>query len=557
MAKLLFDDEFNSLQLWNGSSGTWQTSYSWSPSGYSADDMSSWFVNPLYGPTSAPDANPYSVANGVLSMKIMPRPADVSPAQVGNRNYLSGMLTTYPSFSREYGYFEMRAEMSEAPGTMSAFWLLPSNGSWPPELDVAEVLGNQPTMLATTAHTATQGSQLQKLTAVADMSKGFHTYALDWQVNTITWYFDGKQVYQIATPSDMHQPMYVLLDTASGAAGSWEGTPSTGLPAAMQVDYLRVYDSNPYTGITALAPLPALTTASGGSMKDAAGNVWTLTAGGDVVENGKPVPGSEGTAGFTIVNNVYYGLDAGGSGWYTYSPSNGSWTSSAAPKIPAPTLGLTTASGGSMKDTAGNVWTLTAGGNIAKNGQQIPGGEGTAGFTIVNNVCYGMDASGSGWYSYNPSNSSWTHSTAPTISINQTAETVPLSAVTIVATSGNNLVFIAGSNNSISLSGGTDTITDTGHGNTYRLPAAGKGYDTFANNILTNGDTLDLRPALATTNWNGSTSTLSGYLSVRDTTQAAILSVSQTSGGVGAAIATIGGATTAHLSDILAHSLVR
>jgi beta-glucanase (GH16 family) len=554
MSKITFDDEFNSLSLQNGVSGTWQPSYSWSPNGYTTSDMTSWFVNPAYGPTSVPDANPYSITNGVLDMGIMPRPPDVPSTQVGGANYLSGMLTTHQSFSQEYGYFEMRAEMTGSPGTMSAFWLMPTDGSGPSEIDIAEVLGGQPTTLFTTAHTGDQSQQMQVATTVPDLSKGFHTYAVDWEVNTITWYIDGKQVHQIATPSDMHKPMYVLLDTAAGTSGSWEGLPSSGLPSAMQVDYVRVYDSNPYTTTTTSTPTFGLTTTSGGSMKDAAGNTWTLSTSGSVNENGTPVPGGSGTSEFTIVNNVVYGQDAGGTGWYTYSTASQAWSSSSAPTINIPQTGnLTTTSGGTMKDAAGNTWTLSTSGSVNENGTPVPGGSGTSEFTIVNNVVYGQDAGGTGWYTYSTASQTWSSSSAPTIT--QDNETVSLSDISIAAASGNNMVSIEGSRNTISLSGGTNTITDTGQGNTYVIPAAGKGYDAFTNNIFTASDTLDLRSTLAATNWPGVTRSLSQYLHVTDTSQGAVLSISQTSGGPGTAVALIGGATTARLSDVLSHSI--
>ena len=107
----------------------------------------------------------------------------------------------------------------------------------------------------------------------------------------------------------------------------------------------------------------------------------------------------------------------------------------------------------------------------------------------------------------------------------------------------------------VSLSGGADTITDSGSGNTYILPAAGNGTDTFASNILTMGDTLDLKTALAATNWNGSASTLSNYLAVADSTTGATLSIAATSGGSGVAIATINGASTASVATLLPHPI--
>jgi dienelactone hydrolase len=88
-------------------------------------------------------------------------------------------------------------------------------------------------------------------------------------------------------------------------------------------------------------PTPAsgneITAPSGGSLKDAAGNVWTLP-GGVVTENGNPVPGGSGTAAFAIVDGKFYGEDAASGSWSTYSTQTQAWTSSPAPSLtPTPT----------------------------------------------------------------------------------------------------------------------------------------------------------------------------------------------------------------------------
>jgi hypothetical protein len=106
----------------------------------------------------------------------------------------------------------------------------------------------------------------------------------------------------------------------------------------------------------------------------------------------------------------------------------------------------------------------------------------------------------------------------------------------------------------VNLSGGTNTITDTGSGNTYVIPPAGLGTDSFTGNILAM-DTLDLKPALAATDWNGAAATLSKYLTVADSVRGATLSIAATSGGAGVVVASIDGATTATLSSLLAHSI--
>ena len=115
------------------------------------------------------------------------------------------------------------------------------------------------------------------------------------------------------------------------------------------------------------------------------------------------------------------------------------------------------------------------------------------------------------------------------------------------------MVFISGTGDTVSLSGGNNSITDTGGGNTFVIPAAGKGYDTFTNNILTNGDTLDLRTVLAATKWDGAASTLSEFLVVTNTPQAMVLQVAP--GGPGMAMLSINGAQGTNLAGLLAHAI--
>jgi hypothetical protein len=69
-----------------------------------------------------------------------------------------------------------------------------------------------------------------------------------------------------------------------------------------------------------------LTPSSGGSLKDAVGNLWTLTPGGAVDQNGAPVAGGSGTSALAISNDQIYGQDANSGNWFTYSTSSHLWT---------------------------------------------------------------------------------------------------------------------------------------------------------------------------------------------------------------------------------------
>jgi beta-glucanase (GH16 family) len=245
--KLTFDDEFNKLSLDNGSTGTWQPAYSWAPNGTTDSTMTSWTMSPTWGPTSAADANVYSVNNGALSIGFKPTPADVNRNDIGGQQFMSGQLTTHRSFSQLYGYFEANMKLPAAAGLNSAFWLLPADGSWPPELDVVELLGNNPTTSVMTAHSQASGTHTANphWTDISDASQAFHSYGVDWEPDKLTWYLDGKQVAQENTPADMNKPMYLLLDTLSGTSGSWIGAPNPGETAQMDINYVRAYSSNP------------------------------------------------------------------------------------------------------------------------------------------------------------------------------------------------------------------------------------------------------------------------------------------------------------------------
>ena len=156
-------------------------------------------------------------------------------------------MSTNKTFSQLYGYFEITAQMPSAPGSKSGFWLLPENNGWPPELNVVEMSADRPTTLITTARTSTPSATPgQAISTVPDMTAAAHTYAVDWEADTITWYFDGAQVRQITTPADMTSPMYMLIDIYSGSP-----QPSGNGSAQIAVQSVKAWTANPYQSSTA------------------------------------------------------------------------------------------------------------------------------------------------------------------------------------------------------------------------------------------------------------------------------------------------------------------
>ncbi|HEY0182037.1 MAG TPA: hypothetical protein VGC09_04445 [Rhodopila sp.] len=322
-----------------------------------------------------------------------------------------------------------------------------------------------------------------------------------------------------------------------------------------------------------------------GAITDAAGNKWTITRGGQVAVNGRADPTTANVIELAYVNGMIW-QENSSKLWWGETRANASWAPSAgtatsplpATPTPAPTPSPTPAptptaspnntmvlagASSAITDASGNKWTITPTGQVAVNGVADQTTANVTELAYVNKQVWQENASNLWWSKSDPTES-WSFgygtSTSPlpapvTIAARTTSATVSQSQVSVVATAGTHMVFVKGSGDVLSLAGGANTITDTGGGNTYILPAAGKGTNSFTSNILTIGDTLDLKPALAATDWNGSASTLSNYLKVTGSAQGATLSIAATSGGTGVAIATISGATTTNLSSLLAHAI--
>jgi beta-glucanase (GH16 family) len=182
----------------------------------------------------APDG--YRVEDGVLKLVAEKRP-------MGGMPYTSGMVCSFESFAQEYGYFEIRAKIPAGKGMWPAFWLLPADKAWPPEIDVLEILGHEMTTVYMTNHwrdaQKKHGSKGGKFVG-PDFSKDFHTFAAEWTPTEIIWYVDGIERFR-SHEGIPKGPMYVIANLAVG--GDWPGNPdaTTPFPGVMEVDSIRVY----------------------------------------------------------------------------------------------------------------------------------------------------------------------------------------------------------------------------------------------------------------------------------------------------------------------------
>ena len=238
--ELLFSDEFDGAAL---DSSKWVTCYWWDRGGCTnlGNHELQW-----YQPGNV------TVANGQL--RLHAQREKVRGLNNTLYNYTSGLISTgrdvadvarSTKFEFRYGYAEMRALLPSGRGLWPTFWMLPTNHSSKPEIDIMEVLGQRPDTLYLTLHYRdAQGADRKQGRTIetSDLSAGWHVYGVDWQPDHIVWYLDGVERSRYEDVGHIpHEPMYVLLNLAVG--GDWPGAPdnSTILPADLLVDYVRIW----------------------------------------------------------------------------------------------------------------------------------------------------------------------------------------------------------------------------------------------------------------------------------------------------------------------------
>ena len=156
--------------------------------------------------------------------------------------YTSGMISSYGKFAQQPGWFEIRCEVAEREGDVARLLAASGDKTWPPEIDILEILGHEPDKVYMTNHWATEPGSHEgngKAFKGPDFSAGYHTFALDWSKDALVWYVDGVERFR-TTENVPHVPMYILANLAVG--GDWPGMQNadTQFPGYMDTDYIAV-----------------------------------------------------------------------------------------------------------------------------------------------------------------------------------------------------------------------------------------------------------------------------------------------------------------------------
>ncbi len=162
--------------------------------------------------------------------------------------FSSGQINTHGKFSMVHGFVEMRGKVPKGSGAWPAFWALPADGSWPPEVDVMEIYGNAPNVLDMTYHWGTAKAPRERhaqktLPTPSEFADGYHVYGCHLSPHAITWYLDGEAQWSFTERNEIAQlkPLYLVCNLGVGGTA---GSPSENTwPQEYLVDYIRAWVS--------------------------------------------------------------------------------------------------------------------------------------------------------------------------------------------------------------------------------------------------------------------------------------------------------------------------
>lgn len=181
----------------------------------------------------------------------------------GNNAYTSARLVSRGKGDWTYGKIEVCAKLPSGRGTWPAIWMLPTDwvyGGWPAsgEIDIMEHVGYDQNVVHGSVHTQSYyhsiGTQKSGNIKVETASEEFHVYGVEWLPDTIKFFVDGEEYFSFTPAEFVENPtykewpfdekMHILLNVAFGGGwGGAKGIDDEVLPARMEVDYVRVYQS--------------------------------------------------------------------------------------------------------------------------------------------------------------------------------------------------------------------------------------------------------------------------------------------------------------------------
>ncbi len=234
---LVFGEDFSAGEL---DQETWATCYWWDDAGctIATNQELQWYL---------PDN--VAASDGVLTLSAIRE--DTEGVDGRRYDFSSGMVSTGPAsyklpagFAFIYGYVEIRARVPSGPGLWPAFWMLPTDFESKPEIDIMQMLGDDPTTLHVHVHTVDTTGAVKSQGATStgpDLTADWHVYGLWWTDDEIVWYLDDAEVWRFNGADVPSEPMYLVANLAIGGDYAGPPDPATVFPAIYQIDFIRIW----------------------------------------------------------------------------------------------------------------------------------------------------------------------------------------------------------------------------------------------------------------------------------------------------------------------------
>lgn len=145
------------------------------------------------------------------------------------------------------GFIEARMRWTAGKGSWPAFWLFDlahsqGGSNLVSEIDIFEGNGSLPSQISCVLHYNTSGlhgvpDQTRYLTSDIGIDlSDWHTYAVSWESDTVTWFLDGSVIFSCETFSTTGQPKYIVF-----SMHTFEPDATTPDVLVTEVDWVRVW----------------------------------------------------------------------------------------------------------------------------------------------------------------------------------------------------------------------------------------------------------------------------------------------------------------------------
>jgi beta-glucanase (GH16 family) len=211
--RLAFADNFTGTTL---DKAHWSTCYYWDCTNLGNNELE-WY-----------EPSQVTVHDGTVSLT-------AEPGLSHGKTYVSGMLSSYGKFSFEYGYAQIVAKLPVGQGMWSAFWTLPEAGGFPPEIDIMENAAEFDRVYLFVHYPPSNRDAADVV--MPSFNTEFHTYGVDWEPGSISWYVDG--VLAAHESVSISKPMYLLADLA--VAGNPAPDAADRFPQSLEIKSIEVW----------------------------------------------------------------------------------------------------------------------------------------------------------------------------------------------------------------------------------------------------------------------------------------------------------------------------